>query len=188
MARGDKSRFNQQQSSQLGWNSGLMNQALGENSAAYNALMPGLQAILSHPGYSDAEKQSILSSADSALGGAYGDAQQQLASAAARTGNAAGLIPAEEEMARAKSRGMSQQAGALAKSFADAALNQRNFALQGLAGLYRNSIPLLGAGLGSSTSLIGDQARLAGIPGIGTSAAQGAIGAGLGLLPAIGLG
>src|SRR5487761_856919 len=137
MGRGDKQRFNQQQSAQLGWNSGLMNQALGENTAAYNALMPGLQTVLSHPGYSDAEKQSILGAADSALGGAYGDAQQQLASHAALTGNSAGLIPAEEEMARAKSRGMSSLAGSLAQSFANAALDQRDFALQGLAGLYR---------------------------------------------------
>ncbi len=188
MARGDKQRFNQQQSSQLGWNSGLANQALGENTAAYNALMPGLQAVLAHPGYSDAEKQAILGSATAALGGSYGDAQQQLAARAARTGNAAGLIPAEEELARSKARDMSSLAGSLTRNFADAALNQRNFALQSLASLYRNSIPLLGAGLGSSTSLIGDQAHLAGIPGIGSTLAGGGMNAGLGLLPAFGLG
>ncbi len=188
MACGDKQLYNQQQGQQLAWNSGLLHQALGENTAAYNSLMPQLQSILAHPGYSDADKQAMLDSMDSALGGAYGDVQNQLAGRAALTGNSAGIIPAEEELGRAKARAMGQAAGSLAQSFANAALGQQDYALNSLSGLYRNSQPLISSGLGSSTNLIGQQGRLAGIPGAGTQLLQGGINAGLGLLSGLGIG
>lgn len=175
MGRADKDRYNNQESQQLNQNNALLQQAINDRTGARSTLMPQLQDILAHPGYSDSDKQAMLNATTESIGGSFGDAQQQLADRAARTGNSAGLIPAEEELGRQKARMMSQAALGLTKGFADTAMQQRALALSGLSGLYRDAAPVIGATLGSNTSLIGDQARLAGIPGIGTQLANTAI-------------
>ncbi len=171
MGRADKTRFNQEQQAQLQANNEILGQAAQDRAAARGLLMPQLQDILAHPGYSDSEQQRILGATDAGIGGSFGDAQQQLASRASRTGNAAGLIPAEEEMGRLKAQQMSATNAALSKNFADAAIQQRDFALNGLAGLMQSATPLMQSSLASSTGLIGDQARLAATPAIGTQLA-----------------
>jgi hypothetical protein len=185
VGRADKQRFNAQEDQQLQQNNDLLRQQAQDRAAARNALFPQLQDILAHPGYSAQDKQAITGAAEGAIGGSYGDAQQQLADRAGRTGNSAGLIPAEENMARQKAQMMSTALGGLAKSFADAAMGQRDYALSGLGGLYRDSAPVIGAALGANSSLLADQARLAGIPGMGSQLALTAAKSGMDALPAI---
>lgn len=174
MGRGDKQTYNQQQQDQLAQNNGLFQQALQDRQQTGGLLSSNLQDILANPGYSQADKQSILGSTESALGGAFGDAQQQIADHAARTGNSAGFLSAEENLGQQKARGMSQAASNLTTQFANTALNQRALALSGLQDLYNSDTPLIGDAIDSNTSLVGDQGRLAGIPGTASQIAIGA--------------
>jgi hypothetical protein len=174
MGRGDKQTYNQQQQGQLAQNNDVLQQALQDRQQTGAMLSSNLQDILANPGYSAADKQSILGSTESALGGSFGDAQQQIADRAARTGNSAGYLAAEEALGQQKARSMSQAAGNLTSQFANTALNQRALALSGLQNLYNSNTPLIGDAMGSNTSLIGDQGRLAGIPGFGSQLALNA--------------
>lgn len=171
MGRGDKQIYDQQQQAQLAQNNGLYQQALQDRQQTGSLLSSNLQDILANPGYSDADKQSILGSTQSALGGAFGDAQQQIADRAARTGNSAGYLAAEEALGQQKARSMSEAAGNLTTQFANTALNQRALALSGLQNLHNSDTPLINDAVDSNTNLIGDQGRLAGIPGFGSQLA-----------------
>lgn len=171
MGRGDKQTYNQQQQAQLAQNNDLFQQAMQNRQQTGPILSSNLQDILAHPGYSEADKQSILGSTESALGGAFGDAQQQIADRAARTGNSAGFLAGEEALGQQKARSMSQAAANLTGQFANTALNQRALALSGLQNLYNSDTPLIGDAIGSNTNLIGDQGHLAGIPGFGSQLA-----------------
>lgn len=174
MGRGDKQIYDQQQQAQLGQNNDLYQQAMQDRQQTGSILSSNLQDILANPGYSAADKQSMLGSTESALGGAYGDAQQQIADRAARTGNSAGFLSAEEALGQQKARNMSQAANNLTTQFANTALNQRALALSGLQNMYNSDTPLIGDAVGSNTNLIGDQGRLAGIPGFGSQLALNA--------------
>jgi hypothetical protein len=188
MGRADKQLYNQQQSQQMAANNALMQQELAQRNQAQAAMMPQLQSILAHPGYTPAQQQSILGNTMSALGGSFGDAQQQMANQAARTGNSAGFLPAEEEMGREKARDMTSAAAGLTQQFANAGLNQQMQALADLGNLYNSAAPVLNAALGSNTNLVGDQARLAGIPGAGGNLTLGGLRTGLTAVPLLGLG
>lgn len=188
MGRADKQLYNQQQSQQMAANNALMQQELAQRNQAYNAELPQLQSILAHPGYTPAQQQAILGNTMSALGGSFGDAQQQMANQAARTGNSAGFLPAAEEMGREKARDMTAAAQGLTQQFANAAMQQQMQALAGLGRLYSGAAPVLNAALGSNTNLIADQARLAGIPGAGPANTLGGVRAGLAAVPLLGIG
>ncbi len=159
-----------QQENLLNTNAG---QLLGNAQNAYNTASGGYNSILQNPGYSAGDKASITSATLDPIASSFGSATQDLYNRAARTRNDASLTAGADELARSKAEGLSNASGNLAKGFADTAMNERDRALSGLAGLYSPSVSGAGNLYGDATnamearnSVLQDVTGWAAIPGM----------------------
>lgn len=182
MARGDKNLYQQQQQSALNQAQGLSRQAAQNQQQLYASLTPMLEQEYQQPGYTPAEQQGIRQATSGALAGAFGAARARLLNHAAQTGNAAGVIPAEEEMARQQAQQNSQALGGLEEQFGNARIAGQQNAMRGLQSLYSSTSQPLGIGMNAQTGLIGDQARLAAQPSFWSQVAGRTLGGLSGLL------
>lgn len=165
MARGDKKTYNQQQQQSYGQASDVASQASQNQQALLGSAMPGYRAELASPGYTPAEQQAITQATEGSLAGAFGAARSRMADTAARTGNPAGYVAGEEELAREQGQQNAQALGGLEEAFGQARIQGEQNALQGLSGLYGETNPQISSGLGAQSSLVGTQGRVATQPG-----------------------
>jgi len=137
-----------QQQSLLNTQAGTL---MGNAQQAYGGAMGGYQSILQNPGYSAADKASITSATLDPISSTYGSATQDLYNRAARTRNDASLTAGADQLARSKAEGLSNASGQLAQTFANTAMNERDRALAGMAGLYSPSVSGAGNLYGHAT-------------------------------------
>lgn len=182
MARGDKNIYQQQQQAAYKQAQSLAQQAAQNQQNLLGAVTPMYEQEYQQPGYSPQEQQAMRQATGGALAGAMGAARSRLLAQAARTGNAAGVIPAEEQLAREQGEMNSQALGNLEQAFGNARIAGQQAAMRGLSGLYSASSQPLDIGMGAESSLIGDQARLAAQPSFWSQVAGRALGGLTGLL------
>lgn len=169
MARGAS-----QQENLLNTNAGKL---MSNAQAAYGGAMGGYQGIVQNPGYSGSDKAAITSSALDPITSTFGSATQNLYDQAARTRNNASTNATADQLARSKASALSNASGGLAENFASTAMNERDRALSGMAGLYAPSVSGAGNLYGHATtamearpSVLQDVSQVAGIAaGLGTA-------------------
>lgn len=164
MARGDRNLYQQQQQASYQQAQNLAQQAAQNQQQLYGTVLPMYQQEYQQAGYTPQEQQAIRQATSGALAGAMGAARTRLLNQAARSGNAAGVIPAEEELGRQQGQLNAQALGGLEQQFGQARIAGQRSALSGLEGLYSASNQPLAIGMGTQANLIGDQARLAAQP------------------------
>ncbi|MGH9541496.1 MAG: hypothetical protein ACRD2H_06405 [Terriglobales bacterium] len=182
MARGDKNLYQQQQQAAYAQAQNLAQQSAKNQQNLLGTVAPMYEQEYQNPGYTPSEQQAIRQAASGALAGAMGAARARLLGQAARTGNAAGIIPAEEELARQQGQLNSQDLGALEQGFGNARMAGQQAAMSGLRGLYADTSQPLGIGMGAESNLVGDQARLAAQPSFWSQVAGRTLGGLTGLL------
>jgi hypothetical protein len=148
MARGAQGTAEQNAASGYGNAQTYNTQLENSNAALQNYLLPQYQNMLANPGYTQAQKNAITTASTGAVGASFGNAQDQAARDAARTGNSAGLASQEDQLAQAKANTMAQTNAQNQEQFANVALQQQNQALSGISGLYGMDTSLLGKALG----------------------------------------
>ena len=165
MSRADKPLYQKQQADALGRANRVTDQSFQNQQEVYGRLLPTLENQLAHPGFSDAEQAALRTAAQEGVAGAYDDVGEQLANHALRSGNSAGLDATSEELARARARSQAQALSGQEGKIAAARLAGQQSATGGLGALFGAAGAPLGAGLGASSALVGDQARFADQPG-----------------------
>jgi hypothetical protein len=119
---------------------------------AYSSAMGGFQGILQNPGYSGSQMANITSSALDPITSTFGSTAQNLYNTAARTRNDASTNATADQLARSKASALSNASGGLAQNFASTAMNERDRALSGMAGLYSPSVSGADALYGQATN------------------------------------
>ncbi|MHB8734374.1 MAG: hypothetical protein ACYC6M_03630 [Terriglobales bacterium] len=165
MSRADKPLYQQQQADALGRANRVTDQSFKNQQDVYGRLLPALQNELDHPGFTDAEQAALRTATQEGVAGAYDDAGEQLSNHALRSGNSAGLNATTEELARARARSQAQALSGQEGKIAAARFAGQENATRGLGTLFGAAGVPVRAGLGASTELVGDQARLAAQPG-----------------------
>jgi hypothetical protein len=124
------------------------NQQEAQNQAQRTGLLTDYQQMLANPGYDAATKSAITNDTQGATAASFGSAADSLERRSARTGNPAGLIEGEDQLARDKAQQMSTDAAKNQITFANAARGDRDTALKGLSGVYGMDQQLLARSLG----------------------------------------
>jgi hypothetical protein len=162
------------------------NQLTAQNNAIQTGLLiPGYENMIQNPGYDAATKAGVVSASQGATGAAFGSAADALGRRAARTGNSAGVIEGQDQLARDKATTMSTQAAENQLKFADAARSDQRAGLQGISSLYGVDQNLLARSIGIPPEYLGQyinaaQMKKGGFTGAFSTAFGSALGSGLG--------
>lgn len=105
--------------------------------------------MLANPGYTPAQKTAITGATEGGVGAAFGSAEEGAVNRAGRTGNTAGLTSNEDALARERMVTSGNLAAHNEAGFADAARQDRNFALTGKSGQYSTNLQGANATLGT---------------------------------------
>jgi hypothetical protein len=111
-----------------------------------NAQSQGTQAqgaftnLYNNPGYTQSQINTQTNAAVTPIAGQVASAQHTLANRAAATRNDAGLVAAQDQAARTGAGQESTAAADVQVNAANKALQQQDFAAQGLSGLYGESL------------------------------------------------
>lgn len=142
----------------------------------------GYAGMLANPGYSAADKNSIINATEGGVGAAFGASEEGAANRAARMNNTAGLTSTQDALARQRMITSGNLAAQNETNFANAARADRNTALAGESGLYSTN-------LGGANTTLGHQAKNAQTPGFWDQFGNAlASGLGKGLIPSFDIG
>ena len=145
MARGAQDQANK---TYRGANS-VFTGAQGNSSDLYKRLFPMLQQEATNPtGYDPKDLAAMNTASQQSVGGATSGAVGDLGLEAARTRNAGGFAPAEDEAVRSGQRQLSQNALGVQGANADLKEKQRQLGIAGLGGLYGQNTGDMLAALG----------------------------------------
>lgn len=170
MARGAQKKAEDLASTGVTQSTQLNNQLEAQNQAQQQGLLTSYGAMLANPGFDPATKAAITNDTQGAAAASYGSAADSLERRAARTGNPAGLIEGEDQLARDKAQTMASTAAQNQVTFANAARQDRNTALQGESNVLGMDQQLLARSLGIPVEYLGqyNQGRKGG-PSVGWS-------------------
>lgn len=147
----------------------------GANAAAVRKdVVPGYEAMLAHPGYSEETKADITGTTMGSAGTAYDALKQSASDRMARTRNTAGYGEQQDELGRQEAETKAGLAQKTRTGFADEAIRQKELALKGLGGVYGLDQDTMARLYGYGPSTL--QARAAGGPGWFDTYLQGAAG------------
>jgi hypothetical protein len=166
MAKGDRQKFNQQESQAFGQGQQAASYGFNKARNLIGQTQADYSSMYNNPGYSAGEKQAMANASALGTAGAYGDAQTQLANRVAATGNSAGFGAGLEELGREKARDTALRDAQLQQQFANQRIQGQQFAVRGLESLLPSVTDLLRAGFAQQSSALGDQARVATTPGL----------------------
>lgn len=131
----------------------------------YKQLFPMLQAEATNPtGYNPKDLVAMNTASQQSVGGGTASAVGDLGLAAARTRNAGGFAPAEDEAVRSGQRQLSENALGIQGANADLKEKQKQLGISGLSGLYgQNTGDMLAAlGLQNQSTGVGTEAGKSG--------------------------
>lgn len=143
---------------QLGIQNQYLQQASGQGTQDRSLLIPGIQNLLTSPGYSPAEQSAITQEGMGAARTAYDALRESAQNRLARTNNAAGYNELDAQLGRQEAQNLGQQARQNQIAFANEQQRRRLAGLSALGQTYGIDTNLLGRTMGVPAQLLGTRA------------------------------
>jgi hypothetical protein len=118
----------------------------------YGNLTKDYNGILAQPGYTKDQINTQMNAAETPIAGQIASAKQALTNRSAATGNTAGMVSGQRDLARTGAQLGSQAAWGVQSNADNVALSERDKALQGMNSLYAPSLSSAGGLYGQATT------------------------------------
>lgn len=114
--------------------------SFGNAQNLYSGLTKDYQSILDQPGYTKDQINTQMNAAETPIAGQIASGQQTLKDRSASTGNTAGMVAGQRDLARTGAQLGSQAAWGVQSNADNVALSEHDKALQGMNSLYSPSL------------------------------------------------